>query len=291
MTQAQSPRPVTRGESLPVSVDWLAFTVRGVSPSVVIRTVRDWMQLRGAASRPSGLHGYTESVSLEGLGVVAWGGESQGGTVYVSISGAGCRRIVAWDAVRAWGEAHGAKLTRLDLAADDFAGAVFDPRGAVESWKEGLFSGGGRPPKARLVDDLGCGTGCTFYVGNRASGKVCRVYHKGLQLGDPRATWVRAEVELLAKDRVIPWSAVTDPVPVLAGSYKYFAGLSYAVEMVRTVKRIVSRTLEGVRVWVRTAAGRALTALLAHDGDAADLLQSVMREGRPRRLVMMVGGV
>src|SRR5438309_783047 len=72
--------------------------------------------------------------------------------------------------------------------------------------------------KARLIDDLGSGDGCTFYVGARANGKMFRGYEKGRQLGDAQSNWFRVEVEFRAKDRLIPLDVLTDPTPYLAGS-------------------------------------------------------------------------
>jgi len=111
------------------------------------------------------------------------------------------------------------------------------------------------------------------------------VYEKGKQLGDAESKWIRAEVELRAKDRVIPWDAVTDPVRYLAGSFPYFSFLSLVAERIRTIKRATEISIEAVVRWVKLAAGRSVNVLLDHfDGDYVGLVLAVKREGVPKRL-------
>jgi DNA relaxase NicK len=49
-------------------------------------------------------------------------------------------------------------------------------------------------------------------VGKRKNGKLLRVYEKGKQLGDESSPWVRWELELHNRDRVIPWEVLLEPV-------------------------------------------------------------------------------
>jgi phage replication initiation protein len=283
-----SPRSVIRGEtsvSLSVSIDYLSFTVPRGDVESIVDEAQSFLGLRTVEDRGRGMFGYLASVDLGGYGLVAYGGEAQRGTVLVSINGEGCRRIADFSRVRAWAESLGARITRLDIAADDHDAVALDIPGAIQAWRDGLFTVGGRPPKARFIDDFDRGDGRTLYVGTRQGGKLCRVYEKGKQLGDAYSKWTRAEVELHAKDRVIPWDAVTDPVPYLAGSYPYFAFLSLVAERIRTIKRGSAISIEAVRGWVRHAAGKSINALLQHfKGDHAGLIHSVRRSGVPKRL-------
>jgi len=283
-----SPRSVIRGEtsvSLPVCIDYLSFTVPGGDVGAVIGEAQALLGVPEVEDRGRGMFGYRASVDLGGYGLVAYGGEAQRGTVLVSINGEGCRRIADYGRVRAWGESLGARITRLDIAADDHESESLDVPRAIQAWREGLFKVGGRPPKARWIDDFGGGGGCTFYVGSRAGGKLCRVYDKGKQLGEPESKWTRAEIELRAKDRVIPWDAVTDPAPYLAGSFPYFSFLSFVAERIRTIKRATEISIEAVARWVKLAAGKSLNVLLEHHGgDFVGLVLAVKRDGIPKRL-------
>jgi phage replication initiation protein len=173
----------------------------------------------------------------------------------------------------------------VDIAADDHDAACVDLPGAIQAWRDGLFTLAGRPPKGRLIDDFEGGSGRTFYVGSREGGKLCRVYEKGKQLGDPQSKWVRAEVELHSKDRVIPWDAVSDPAPYLAGSYPFFAFLTLESERIRTIKRGTEVSIGAVAAWMKHAAGKSVNVLLEHfHGDYAELVEAVRRDGVPKRL-------
>ena len=79
-----------------------------------------------------------------------------------------------------------------------------------------------------------------------------------------RVRWTRAEVELHAKDRVIPWEAVTEPTRFLAGSFPYFAFLSLVAERIRTIKKATEISIEAVARWVKLAAGKSINVLLQH---------------------------
>ena len=283
-----SPRSVIRGESplsLPVCLDYLSFTVPGGSVEAIAREVCAFLGIESVEDRKRGMHGYSSSRDFRGYGVLAYGGHAQRGTVLVSINGEGCRRVANFGRVRVWAESLGARITRLDIAADDHDAACVDLPGAIQAWRDGLFTLSGRPPKGRLIDDFEGGSGRTFYVGSREGGKLCRVYEKGKQLGDPGSRWVRAEVEFHSKDRVIPWDAVSDPAPYLAGSYPFFAVLSLESERIRTIKRGTEVSIGAVASWMKHAAGKSVNVLLEHfGGDYAGLVEAVRREGVPKRL-------
>ena len=300
-----SPRPVIRGESqvveLPVSVDFLNLTFPSGCDALSI--LNEVVALVGAEAfkREGGFRGYTSrhdvAASRDGalLAVVAFGGEHQRGTVLVSINGTGMRRIADVGDVRSWAESLGARITRVDVCADDFTSEVVDVQRALQAWRDGAFKLSGRPPSAQLIDDLGSGKGCTLNVGSRDGGKLCRVYEKGRELLgkgegiDGREEWTRAEVEWHAKDRVIPWDILTDPVRFLAGAFPYFALLSLRHERIRTVKRATEITIERLREWVRSAAGKSINALLQyHGGDLGAVVASVRRTGLPKRLAVWV---
>lgn len=291
--QASSPRSVTRGERstssprpLPVSIDYFSVSVPNGDHHKIVREWVAFLGITKAEQRSSGMFGYTHSVDLDGCGLIAFGGDHQRGTVLVSISGVGCKRVADFGSVRVWGESVGARVTRLDIAADDHRGAVLDVASAIRAFRDGAFKLSGRPPKARLDYDFDSGDGKTLYVGSREGGKLCRVYEKGKAEGVRESKWVRAEVELHAKDRIIPWDAVTDPVRFLAGSFPFFSFLSLVAERIRTVKRATAVTIEALKRWVRLAAGKSINALAwAYDGDIGAVFDAVRREGMPKRLV------
>lgn len=304
---AGSPVLVTRGEREETGepgcnlalIDWLAFTVHSGKPDDW-RWVRDQLhyvfKIPGYAWQETDRqwHGYQHRADLiqpsdRGerwmLGIVAWGGESQRGTVHVSLNSQACSRIDNWDEVQTWGICSDSAITRVDAAHDDFEGQTVNIDQARIWLQEGGFGGNGRPPRARLYDDLGSGEGKTLYVGNRAYGKLCRVYEKGKHEGDPTSPWNRVEVEWRNKGREIPWNILARPGDYLAGAYPCLAYLSAHQERIKTVRHAAAiqypRMVENVKLF----AGRSLNVMYRVEGGNADaVLQQVLREGAPKRL-------
>ena len=196
-----------------------------------------------------------------------------------------CAHITNWHSVKQWGDTHSAKITRVDLAHDDFLGETVSVERARAWYDAGEFTSNGRPPAAKLIDDMGTSKGKTLYVGNRANGKLLRVYEKGRQLGDPSSPWVRVELELRGKSRAIPWDVLTSPTTYLAGGYPCLAFLSAVQNKIRTITKTVMVSVEAGKHYLRTAGGKWLNVLMqAYHGDACALISALVRPGIPRRL-------
>jgi len=302
---SDGPRLVTRGETLPCHdrlsdasalVDWLAFTVKpppecGLcwlleAVGVVFRVPREnW------TGRDRGWFGYTHRIQLGDFGLLGYGGKSQNGTMHVELNGQACRRIEDWQAVRVWGEVYGAIITRVDCAHDDFVGQVIDIPRAIEWYRQGAFTASGRPPRAHLEDDLGSGAGRTLGVGRRGSGKYLRVYEKGKKLGDAASPWVRAEVELHNKSRVIPWDVVLRPGEYLAGAYPALRILSAAQCRVATTRRTAEISYDWMVENTRMQGGKAVNVMWrVLGGDCTAVVSELRREGAPKRLAGYAAG-
>jgi DNA relaxase NicK len=157
---------------------------------------------------------------------------------------------------------------------------------ACEWWRSGKFNANGRPPKAHLEDDMGLGSGKTLYVGTRASGKLLRIYERGKKLGSLSSLWVRAEVELRNKGRVVPWDVVTVPGQYLAGAYPALRVLSTRQLRLRTTRRTAEISYEAMVRNLRVQGGKSLNVMCkVHQGDAAAVVGRLVREGVPKRLV------
>lgn len=225
------PEPET-GARLVASVDWISCTLpqnpgwRALLDEVVmgICDVREpWQEME------RGFLGYEKSARY-GPVVVAWGGSSQRDTVYLSIPGTVCGALSAHKLAQmaVLLEGFGARLTRLDCAVDDYDGKYLTIDRMRQWYVDGKFVSNGRPPKATFISDEGSGGGCTFYVGTRAGGKFLRVYEKGKQLGDKDSPWVRVEIQLGNKLRILPWEALSRPADVMAGAYPALRAVSRA---------------------------------------------------------------
>ena len=192
-----------------------------------------------AIDRQCGFHGYKRSFQLgDSSAIFAIGG--QAGTAMLSLPGAACAIISDWHALALYlRDTLKANVTRWDGAVDDYTGS-HSVNDAVELYLNGEFTVGGNMPSCNqhgnwIQPD---GSGRTFYVGKRKNGKMLRVYEKGMQLGGRWHPWVRWEVELHNKDRIIPWEVLLEPGRFFVGCYPN--ALSWAqVEMskIRTLQK------------------------------------------------------
>lgn len=284
------PRAVTRGEfdSSPfsVSIDWLSFSFHPVSShwrDEVCHFLRANFGLVGWVEK-GGFQGYECSANVDGA-IVAWGGESQKGSVHVSLSGSSLSGCDDWSTVCEWLELMRAKLTRVDIAGDDFFSERVSFEWAVEQYREGGFSSRGTKPFAELITHPDDSTGNTLYVGKRENGKLCRVYEKGKQLGDAMSRWSRFEVEWRSKDRVLSLDMLLRPAVYLAGAYPCASFFASVRERVRTFKTRAVISYQRAIAIARQHAGRVVHAILqVTHGNMGEVVSLLHRSGLPSRL-------
>lgn len=282
-------------------IDWLAFTLN--PPLQIALMARAdgcedsgyrWMcgelvrlfkvEADDIERQKTGGSGYKYRARFPG-GHILWGGKNQRGTINVSLSGEGCARIDDWPTIAAWLESQRAKLKRVDLAYDDFAGETISIEKLREWYDAGEFGAGGRKPEAQLVDDLGSGKGRTLYVGNRKNGKLFRGYEKGKQLGDPNSRWVRAECEWHDKSRHLPYDMLTRPGQYLAGAYPSLHCLNIEQSKIKTVFRAAKIAFERALDNLRQQGGKLVNlALAVYGGDYAAVVDRIRRDGIPARV-------
>ena len=237
-----------------------------------------------------GMFGFRHSARIgDGAGVIAWGGESQRGRVYVSLMGKGCSLVQDWHGFAEWLERYRATLKRTDVAHDDFEGRTVNIDWAVDHYRGDGFSTGGRRPVHETAGDWlneeGAIKGRTLYVGNRASGKLCRVYEKGKQLGDASSAWTRVEVEWRDQDRHIPYDILTRPGHYLAGAYPCLAFLSEEQSRIKTVAKGAQIAFERALENAKQHCGKLVNlALEVFQGDYAEVVSRLRRDGYPGRI-------
>lgn len=231
-----------------------------------------------------GVFGYTTRLDVEGVGLIAYGGNEN--TVHLEITGTGCAQVKDWSDIADTIRDYKGKVTRVDLAADDFTGQAYN----IE-WCKAQYGGGGfNPPRgskpvARLIDDQGSGKGCTYYVGSRQSGKMFRGYEKGKEQGDVNSPWFRVEVEYRATHRESLLPMLLDPSAYLAGSYVCLASAKVEQKRIRTVAYSAAANLDKALEHAKKQAGRALHALLTlNGGDIGAALARIYRPEFPKRL-------
>lgn len=200
--------------------------------------------------RDRGMHNYKFAYELQDmLGMVLYGHSSK--RISVQINGSGCalarkgwqERLYKfltsherfYDPETGIEKVNGVvtpKITRCDLAYDDFEGQ-FISVDIADHWDDlGGFWCGGRAPK---IETPGAwkrpnGKGRSFCIGDRSSGKYCRFYERGKKEGSPLSPWTRAEVEFKSKDRHIPLDILLSPSQYFLGAYPCFEWLAKQLE-------------------------------------------------------------
>jgi phage replication initiation protein len=279
------------GEPLAALTDFLntTFPFDGSQQSIVqlVRYFRLFLgdDFDNMAERKGGLHGYKTSYTIGKTGgMLAFGG--QRGTALVSLPGSACALIIDWQACyHLFCEILKGRITRWDGAVDLFDGApsVDD---AVNFYKTGQFNAGGNKPSCsqhgNWIDTDGSGR--TFYVGKRKNGKLLRVYEKGKQLGDASSPWVRWELELHNRDRIIPWDVLLEPGKYLAASYACMGWVSEIQERIKTTRKTATISYEHLTHYARQAYGPLITVMLEVEGSPEKVISLLKRAGTPARL-------
>lgn len=285
-------RPDESAQPRGALIDALAFSVTPPderSYTWVLEQMSQFLDL-GELEHRRGLFGFCHSARFgDGAGVVAWGGESQNGRVYFSLMGQGCSRVTDWKGLAGWLEKHRAAIKRADVAYDDFEGKLLNIAWAVEQYRADGFNAGGRRPRSECAGDWLEGEastrGRTLYIGGRDAGKLCRIYEKGKQLGDPASAWTRVEVEWRAQDRYIPYDVLTRPGHYLAGAYPCLAFLSEEQSVIKTIAKGAQIAFDTAVENAKQSCGKLMNLLLeVVGGDYAEAFNRVVRPGVPARI-------
>lgn len=188
-----------------------------------------------------------------------------------------------------------ANISRLDLAVDDYEGnrsvGYF-----LDLYKTDQFKARGHSPKPRYIDDLGSGEGKTLYLGKRENGKQLCIYEKGrhMKKGQDEAltklqgqhpNWVRTELRLGNRDRVIPLDALVKPAAYFLGSYPVFSSAfpdleSATVEQIRTHSAKLS-AVDTEHFWdcVSTSYGAGVSWMRAKGATDSEIVDRMARKG------------
>jgi phage replication initiation protein len=212
--------------------------------------------------RGSGVFGYRRAFDLvldgHTIGLAATGAAQ--GSCYISLTGKGCRYLDMSKTADLLRSLPFVKLTRVDIALDDFAGATGFEH-ARSAYIGGDFITRGKPPVCGEIrsggvmvgDTIDYQGGSTFTVGTRAGGKLYRGYEKGKQQGDPASLWFRHEVELRSANREIPLHVLTDPDRYFAGFYPYTAEVLQIAKAAAVVPSVIPCKRRDIQAAKRTA--------------------------------------
>lgn len=197
-----------------------------------------------SSCRNKGLNFYEQSYVLgEDFGFICIGGQRN--TLLIMINGRGCNFAKSGWELRLYNylvtRAKRPKLTRVDIAHDDFEGKNINVDWGNMQDGLGGFQLGNRAPNIEHKGNWKRpnGRGRTLCIGSRDSGKYLRLYEKGRAEGDPEDNWQRAEVEFKAIDRVLPFDMLLAPSEFFIAAYPCFRDLAQHLqpERIETIKK------------------------------------------------------
>jgi phage replication initiation protein len=287
------------GPAFQVSIDYftLVFSEReAAEQGQVAKTILSFLfgpsRLKATELRTKNWQFYRSSCFIhddEGATVGRIGMDGNGDTWCVSLSGAGCRLVDDWKRVMVQAVNLQAHISRVDVAFDDFTGAVFDIHQVNQMAKDGDFAGNGMPPRTRFIDDHGSNTGCTVYVGGKGRKELC-IYEKGKQLGDPNSPWVRVELRLWSRNCIVPLDAIVFPERFLRGAYTVLEARLPVVQYAERARpeytrREVEATLEAATRFLKQQCGPMLHMIWSGLGHGAEdwFKENVFRNTLPGR--------
>lgn len=241
------------------------------------------------SKRDTGANFYHESYVLgDGYGMVCHGGQRN--TVLVMLSGQGCEAAKEGWEKRLYDFLNicsaRARLTRVDLAHDDYEGSRYTVDQADQDFDASLFNCGGRNPNHEQRGNWRRpnGKGRTLYIGNRENGKFARVYEKGKQLGDKESPWVRIEVEMKSVNRIIPFEVLLHPGQYLAASYPAFNWISERQERILTTQKTLEITYAAAVEFAQKQVGALINVMVNIEDSVETVISKLIRDAIPKRL-------
>lgn len=296
-TNSRTPHARHGSPSKAALTDWLNFTFPlKDSPESINTFFRAFIGSVGDVFAPlsetgHGLNGWRRSFTLGDTGArFAIGG--QNGKAFLSLSGESCALIHldAWPAIiHLLRDHYSATITRWDGAVDEYDGEHSVDH-AVELYKAGKFNAGGNKASCsqhgNWIDPDGSGR--TFEVGKRKNGKMLRIYEKGKQLGDPNSPWVRWELELHSRDRVIPWEVLLNPGGYVAGSYQCMDWVNEEACRIKTTKKTLTISYKELIDSARLGYGRLINVMQEIEGSPENVIKKLSRPGTPSRMIVPI---
>jgi phage replication initiation protein len=296
LTGGESPRTVDNS-AFGAKVDWMTFTWLP-DPELQVATtciavLRQVVGPRVSMVTSAGLYGYEFGVRFfvdvmgepHHIGRADYGGSMHQGRARLDLFGSACGVVCDWSFMREWcSRQFDGSLTRVDLAVDCLLGE-YSIGDAVAWYLAGEFNAGGRMPRHSTPGDwLDPRYGRTLEVGRRENGKMCRVYEKGRQLGDPDSPWVRFELEMRNHERRLPFDMLTDCDRYFAGGYKCLQRvLDVAAARIACRLREQEISLRRLAYHARSAYGHLIHVLRLRLSPA-EVMEVLGRQGIPGRL-------
>jgi phage replication initiation protein len=232
----------------------------------------------------------------DNYGHFAMGGIKQRESILIAINGQGCLAAKAGWELRLYqfltsSDCIAPRITRVDLAHDDFDGSQLSVYDFDRAWDDGGFDRYGNRPEPQNYgswkNNDPMGKGLTFYAGTKSSSQLFRGYQKGKQLGSPDSPWMRAEVQFSNHDKVIPFEILIDPSSYFVAAYPVLQQYSpnKTGKRTETVKKMAEAGMEHFTKYTKLGYGKfiRIARQIYGDKEFLDMVQSD-KEDWPARL-------
>jgi len=175
------------------SLDWLSFTVKGISDTNVARALLFGQDMSAWIEVPP-VNGYSYAVRHPFGHTVMSNLKRADMGIHVMFPGSALNHLLKggvdqFELIR-WVVKEAGKVTRIDLAVDLY-GTPVDMDKLYKSKQIKGHEGSARKRERRENDE----GGYTIYFGSRKSDKVLRVYNKAAEQGLDGVIWTRFEIE------------------------------------------------------------------------------------------------
>lgn len=290
------------------SIDWLGCRTQS-NPVDCIDALRGSFGSLGTSLRTvpkkRGKQGFDRSDSLIlgdlVIGDMSFGGDAMRGWVWVEITGTGCQWVEDWDKCEDdLAQLKDFQYKRVDIALDTYRREVTH-ESVTEAHTAGMFTTNGKPPSMRQIVPADPYEGRTVYVGKRDQPKFLRAYEKGYEqarkypgivvshLNDiPVGDWYRLELELKAKQQLLPEDLIENRDQFFAGAYPYLQSVLDVEPQVLKLSRDKhpQQTLASMLEMLRNQYGNTLfTALSAYQGDIGAVWEKIVGSKHNQKLI------
>jgi phage replication initiation protein len=290
------------------SIDWLGCRTQ-TGPADCVDALRGVFGILGpalhAVPKKRGKQGFERSDGLFlgdiAIGEISYGGEAMRGWVWIEITGTGCQWVEDWE--RCEDDLSGLRdfqYKRVDIALDTYQREVTHET-VVEAHSAGMFTTMGKPPSMKQIVPADPYEGRTVYVGKRDQPKFLRAYEKGYEQaqkypgvdvteinGVPVGDWYRLELELKAKNQLLPEDLIENRDQFFAGAYPYLQSVLDVEPQILKLSREKhpQRTLASMLAILRNQYGNTLfTALTAYHGDIGAVWEKIVGTKHNQNLV------
>lgn len=275
-----------------IIIDWLQFTIQDKTFSDVIANI---LQYPFGLFQPlaKGKLGYKKQIAYENISVLYEGNADMG--VHVILTGKGCRLFESKESILNLIDRinqNNGKLTRIDLALDDFKGDLVPFKkiksdiikgNIVTKWKTSL--------ELNKRDTDGNMIGETISVGSRASNTFLRIYDKALEQ-KIEGVWNRLEIEIkkenaekvqellnpyttsiILKGVLNNYIRIVEPNPNDANksrwkTKKYWLKLINEVDKIKLTRKKEEKSVDEIKAWIEKQVAPSLAVIsILENGD------------------------